>query len=315
MIGEIANSKVQRTRPEAFPKRICRFSILRGPRGEVFRHTNSEMLNRGIKMETMARRRLVLWCGIVCLGCWVAPHAAQAQVADAQVMSQPAQQLMMLANQARAQARAGTLTWDDALANAARAHCLRMAAEGPIAHRYGGEDDLSTRAGKAGAHFDLIEENVAIGPNAAEIHEEWMHSPGHRANLLNAEVNRVGIAVVAARGVLYATADYARGVQRLNQDQVEARVADLVRVSGVTVLSSHSQARAACASSGELAVVPGKLAPGFMMKWQDSELKQLPQQLTAKLASGEYHRAEIGSCPAKYAEGDFTVYRVAVLLY
>ena len=32
--------------------------------------------------------------------------------------------------------------------------------------------------------------------------------PGHRTNLLNPEVDRVGVAVVATRGVLYAVADY-----------------------------------------------------------------------------------------------------------
>ena len=232
-----------------------------------------------------------------------------------QVVPQAAQQLLALANQTRANAGVGALQWDDALAAAARDHCLRMAAEGQIAHRYGGEDDLSTRAGKAGAHFDLIEENVAVGPNAAEIHDEWMHSPGHRANLLNGEVNRVGIAVVAARGVFYATADYARGVQALTQDQVEARVAALVQVSGVTILSNHAQARAACGGNGPLQVGQGQLPPGFMMKWQDSDLKELPKPLTEKLASGQYHRAAIGSCPAQDVEGQFTAYRVAVLLY
>ena len=66
------------------------------------------------------------------------------------------------------------------------------------------------RAGQAGAHFSLIEENVAVGPTPAAIHDGWMHSPGHRTNLLNPEVDRVGIAVVASRGELYAVADYAR---------------------------------------------------------------------------------------------------------
>src|ERR1700739_4063062 len=108
-----------------------------------------------------------------------------------QVMPGAAEQLMALANQSRGQNGAGRLQWDESLAAAARQHCLRMAAEGPIAHRYGGEADVATRTGLAGAHFDLIEENVAVGPTASEIHSEWMHSPGHRSNLLNPDVNRV----------------------------------------------------------------------------------------------------------------------------
>jgi uncharacterized protein YkwD len=68
-----------------------------------------------------------------------------------------------MANEARAQAGVGRLDWDPALAAAALAHCLRMAAEGPISHQYSGEADLSARAAQAGAHFSVIEENVAVG--------------------------------------------------------------------------------------------------------------------------------------------------------
>ena len=128
-----------------------------------------------------------------------------------------AEQMFALANQARAQAGAGT-----AALGSGAGRCRSV----PLpAHGRGGADlaPLWRRAGserrgpaQAGAHFSLIEENVAIGPSAAGIHEEWMNSPGHRTNLLNPEVDRVGIAVVASRGVLYAVADYARAVQSLS---------------------------------------------------------------------------------------------------
>jgi hypothetical protein len=266
-------------------------------------------------MRTVARINFVLWCVVVCFGFHGVTPAASGQTPAGQVVPGAGEQLMALANQARAQAGAAALKWDDSLAAAARAHCLRMAAEGPIAHRYGDEDSLSTRAGKAGARFDLIEENVAIGPTVAEIHEEWMQSPGHRTNLLSRDVNRVGIAVVAARGVLYATADYTRGVEKLTQEQVEARVEQLVRVSGISILPNHTLARAACGTDRGMPVTQGELQPGFVMRWQDSELKQLPQALVDKLGSGQYRKAAVGCCPAQGVEGDFTAYRVAVLLY
>ena len=65
-----------------------------------------------------------------------------------------------------------------------------------------------------------------------------MQSPGHRENMLNPDVDRVGIAVVASRGVLYAAADYARGVASAIATQVEERVAALIRPSGVTILDA-----------------------------------------------------------------------------
>jgi hypothetical protein len=231
------------------------------------------------------------------------------------VLQSDAEQLMALANQSRSASGAEPLKWDGALAVAARKHCLRMAAEGPISHRYPGELDLSERAGQAEAHFSLIEENVAIGPSPAWIHDEWMHSSGHRTNLLNPEVDRVGIAVVASRGVLYAVADYARGVQSLSPSQVEARIAGLIRQKGVAIAGDPGFARAACAMNSGVPNSAGGSPPGFIMRWQDSDMSVLPDALAGRLASGRYHQAAIGSCSPAGVDGTFTAYRVAVLLY
>ena len=240
------------------------------------------------------------------------PAAGQSRVA----VEPGTVQLMALANEARAAVGAPPLRWDNGLAEAARKHCLRMAAEGPLAHRYPGELDLSERAGLAGVHFDLVEENVAIGPTPAEIHDEWMHSTGHRENMLNPDVDRVGIAIVASRGVLYATADYAHGVQQLSQTEVENRIAQLIRPTGVKIVDSHSIARAACTmESGAPRAAAGAEQPGFIMRWQDSDMSHLPKTLTDQLTSGRYREAAVGSCEPSGSAGTFTAYRVAVLLY
>lgn len=226
-----------------------------------------------------------------------------------------AEELFALGNQARAAAGVEPLKWNPALAAAALLHCQRMAAEGEIAHRYGGEADISERAGRAGALFSMVAENVAVGSYPALIHQGWMDSPGHRANLLNPALDRVGIAVVASRGVLYAVADFARAVPALTPAQVEAAIAALIRVSGVTVRGDPSAARATCALERGL---PRSLAgptPLFVMRWQDSDLSHLPPALVSRLASGEYRQAAVGDCAPQGVEGSFTVFRIAVLLY
>jgi hypothetical protein len=204
----------------------------------------------------------------------------------------------------------GPLKWDPALAVAAFKHCQRMAAEGPIAHRYGGEPDVGERAALAGSHFSVIEENVAVGSYPATIHQGWMDSPHHRENLLSPEVDRVGIALVPSRGVLYAVADYAHAVPMLNQPQVEAEVGAQVKAGGVALSQDASDARAYCARGSK-----GGTAPGFMMVWQNADLTVLPQPLTDQLKTRRYRTAAVGSCPAQSIEGAFTAYRVAVLLY
>ncbi|HEX7730510.1 MAG TPA: CAP domain-containing protein [Terracidiphilus sp.] len=246
-------------------------------------------------------------CLLLVLGC----VAAAAQESP-RMMPGAAEQLLALANQARAQAGAGKLAWDAALAEAARLHCLRMAQEGPIAHRYNGEAGLADRAGKAGAHFSLIEENIAVGSSAADIHEGWMNSPGHRENLLNPRVDRVGIAVVEVRGALYAAADYGRGVEALTQTQVEAAFAALLRARGLMVESGTADARTVCMSEGKY---QGNTPPSFLMRWQNSDLTQLPPALVDRLASGRYRKAAVGSCETRNVDAGFTAYRVAVLMY
>jgi hypothetical protein len=185
-----------------------------------------------------------------------------------------------------------------------------MAAEGPIAHRYGGEPDVGERAAQAGSHFSLIEENVAVGPYAAAIHKEWMDSPHHRENLLSPDVDRVGIALVPSRGVLYAVADYARAVSAFNPAEVEAAVGGLVKARGVALLEDTTDARAFCSRGSK-----GGSAPGFLMVWQNADITVLPQPLLDQLANGRYRKAAVGSCAAQGVEGAFTVYRVAVLLF
>lgn len=226
-----------------------------------------------------------------------------------------AEQLYAMANESRAQAGLRRLAWDPALADAAMKHCMRMAAEGPISHRYGGEPDLSERAGTAGAHFSLIEENIAVGSYPAKIHQSWLDSPGHRANLLNPEIDRIGVAVVAAQGVLFAVTDFARGVPVLAPTQVESAVAGLLRAKGVAIRRDTADARAACHLDHGLPSLVGADSPQFVMRWQGADVDRLPSGLEERLASGRYRQAAVGSCPARDVEGAFTAYRVAVLLY
>jgi hypothetical protein len=254
---------------------------------------------------------------VLCLAGVASAVLAQAAGQDGRRASiQPeAWQLVVLANQARAAAGAGQLKWDPALAAAARQHCLRMAAEGPISHQYEGEPDLSERAGQAGARFSMIEENVAFGPTPAAIHDGWMHSPGHRTNLLNPAVDRVGTAVVAGRGGLYAVADYERAVPTLTQSQVEAAVAAKIKANGIAVQRDPAVARAACVTDEGMPRSNSGPQPRFVMRWQGAELSQLQQAMEGRLASGQFRQAAVGSCPPQVQLGAFTAYRIAVLLY
>jgi Cysteine-rich secretory protein family len=265
----------------------------------------------------ISRHALVLSLALIARLVLTHPVLAQepSHIASSTAIQREAWQIVQLANQSRAQAGAGPLQWDAALATAARQHCLRMVAEGSISHQYPGEPEFSKRAAQAGAHFSLIEENVAFASTPSAIHNGWMNSPHHRDNLLNPKVDHVGVAVVAGRNGLYAVADYERAVPVLTQTQEEAEVAGLVKASGVAILPDATLARTSCGAGGALPHPASGPRPRFAMFWEGAQLTRLPQSLVNELATGKYHRASVGSCPKQDQEDAFTAYRIAVLLY
>lgn len=265
-----------------------------------------------IDVSSLAKHILPLLIAVVPLMWFVEVATAQSD----QYLQAEGQRLVALANQARAQAGVPPVRWDPALAQAALKHTRRMVSEGgAIVHDYPGELVLSERAGLSGAHFNLIEENIAVGPTSEEIHDAWMHSKLHRENMLNPEVDRIGIAVIARRGVLYATADFTRVVEAYSPAQVEEQVGSLVARNGVKVMADHSLAREACTASHGFPRVENGAQPSFVMRWQESDLSHLPDNLVRQLASKSFHQAAVGNCPPSGEAGTFTAYRVAVLLY
>lgn len=225
-------------------------------------------------------------------------------------ISPETRQLVMLANQTRAAAGVAPLHWDPALAVAAVQHCMRMATEEQIAHRFEGELEVAERAAQAGARFSLIGENVTAGDTLAEIHGNWMDFPEDRANLLNPEADSVGVAVVSSDGVIYAVAYYAHAVQVLSQAQVEAVIAGLLRAKGLAIVNEAMYARLYCADGTNR-----MSQSSYSFLWQSADLTQLPRPLIDVLTSGHFRKAAVGNCPTHDAIEPYTAYRVAVMLY
>lgn|SRR5262249_39904148 len=88
------------------------------------------------------------------------------------------------------------LRWDEALAAAARKHAREMAKRGALEHTFPGEPTLPSRATKTGARFISISENIARAASAKVAHKEFMNSPNHKANILDSEIDLVGIGAV-----------------------------------------------------------------------------------------------------------------------
>jgi hypothetical protein len=221
------------------------------------------------------------------------------------------QYLLAAANQERAAHGLGPVRLDEHLSLAARLHAYQMADRRTISHQFEGEPDLAARASDAGAHFSLITENVAEASNSAKIHELWMASDGHRANLLDSGVDTVGIAVVQRRGQLYAVEDFAHSVAQLSIAQQEGQVARLLAAAGIRMTDETADARQTCTMSTGFV---GSRQPGFVMRYSSSNLDRLPDQLMSRLQSGQYREAAVGACVTG-KQTPFSGYNVAVMLF
>jgi uncharacterized protein YkwD len=202
------------------------------------------------------------------------------------------------------------LTWDSNLAEAARLHVQRMADANTISHQLPGEPDMKTRITESGARFSMVAENVAVGASPATIHDGWMHSPGHRANILDPQLTAVGIASVRGSGGLFAVQDFSRAVVSLSREEQEKKVSAQLTALGLNVSDSTKDARNNCNAN---AAIPGAQSVSIL-RFETSDLSKLPDEIVKKIKSGAFRKAAVGACEAHDAPG-FAHFRIAVVLY
>jgi len=234
------------------------------------------------------------------------PMAAPAQDKP----SGPERKLFDSANHERKELGLAPLQWDAALASAAQGHAETMAQHNAISHQFPGEPDFSRRTRDAGAHFTIIAENVAVGPDADEIHDAWMKSPGHRRNLLDPELTALGVSVVKRDGQLFAVEDFSRAVIALSLKDQEGKVSAQLRAKRLQVLQDSADARRACKGG----ILPAAGRPQFVLRYSVSSLDILPTPLQQKIGTRRYKTAAVGACPSEDEKG-FDTYKVAVILF
>ena len=124
-----------------------------------------------------------------------APPAPAAAPADPSAEGQ----VLALVNAERAAAGCGALSADSGLASVARAHSADMRDRGFFDHVNLDGLDPFDRAERAG--ISARAENIAYGQaDAAEVMTAWMNSSGHRANILNCSLTRLGVGVAEGAG-------------------------------------------------------------------------------------------------------------------
>lgn len=256
-----------------------------------------------VAQRFMKRGNIFSWAGIaIFVFVSVAAHGQE---------SGPAQILFESANRERAGNGLALLKWDPTLAAAAHQHAQRMAAQNTLSHQLPGEPDMQARAKQAGAGFSSLAENVAEGPSAESIHKQWMHSPPHRANLLDPQLNSIGIATVKRDGTFFAVEDFSLATQKLSVDEQEGIVEEKLTSRGLHLLNYRADARRSCTMDRGYA---GSYTPSFVLHYATPDLQTLPDMLKQRIQTGKYKSAAVGACQSNSKLG-FSNYRIAVLLF
>jgi uncharacterized protein YkwD len=131
---------------------------------------------------------------IVGVCCPPAPSAAQSRHESA-ASSSVAADVITLTNIERTHYRRSALRANPRLMRAAQLQADQMAQASHMAHvlpdaQYPRTED---RIAAANYRWRMLGENVAFGQaNAAKVVDSWMHSPGHRTNILNATFTEMG---------------------------------------------------------------------------------------------------------------------------
>ena len=229
----------------------------------------------------------------------------------AQRLTENERTLFDAANNERAQRSLPALQWDESLAAAARKHANRMAFYNILEHQLSGEPDLRARLTEAGARFSMIAENIAVAPNPETIHAGWMHSPGHRRNILDPRLAAVGIAAVRGTGGLFAVQDFSLPVTVLSIEQQEKKVISLMTAAGMRRVTASDDARITCEMDRGISASITRSVQA--MRFEVSDLSKLPEGVEKNLRGQSFQKAEVGACRASNAPG-FAHYRVAILL-
>ncbi|GIF05227.1 CAP domain-containing protein [Actinoplanes siamensis] len=159
-------------------------------------------------------RRFALAALVVPAAAGVVTTASSAEAAPVRAEVKASEQalqadLVRLTNEQRAQHGCPALSVDARLTEAARGHSAWMARTGSFSHTGDGGSTFVARV-KAAGYRSPSAENIAWGyRSAAEVMNAWMHSAGHRSNILNCQSTTVGVgAVHAANGAPYYTQDF-----------------------------------------------------------------------------------------------------------
>ncbi len=125
---------------------------------------------------------------------------ANPPVADAAIDSSREADFVALINVERAKKDLPALSVRNDLRDVARSHSVRMAAESRLHHNPNFAQEIT--------NWRVVAENVGRGSTVSSLHNAFMASEGHRANILNERVTEIGVGVEVRSGQIWVTHNF-----------------------------------------------------------------------------------------------------------
>ncbi len=237
--------------------------------------------------------------------------------------SEPERKLFDLANQARIEAGLAPLQADEGLTQAARAHAAAMAAQQQLSHQLSGEPALPQRlAANSKLHLDVAGENVAYAGTVEQAAENLMHSPQHRENLLSADYNVAGFAVVQSGPRLYVVQDFGHSLPTLSVNQADyaiaagiTRMRSEVRLSQLRQMDGAAAKSTACAMAHADSLKTQSPQGRYIMRYTAMQPDNLPTGISQIISDRSVNSFVEGTCYAKTASYPNGAYWVALIFY
>lgn len=117
-------------------------------------------------------------------------------VKNGSIDEQAEQEMFRLVNTERAKAGLNPVAFDTALREVARNHSEDMFSQGYFSHQSRDGRSPFDRMEDANVEFGYAGENLALAPSTPLAMQGLMNSPGHRANILSPNFNKIGIGVI-----------------------------------------------------------------------------------------------------------------------
>lgn len=238
-----------------------------------------------------ARRIVVRWFGVLAITALLASGFAVSSATPATAAGENT--ILTLVNEARADNNLGPLKLNSSISSVSTAWAKQMAANGAMTHN----PDFSTQIPSG---WSRAAENVARGwSTPTAVHNAWMNSSGHRANILG-DYTDIGIAFLTINGTTWAVqnfgkygasvpapaAETAPGVDRLSgasrystavaiSQEYDPGVNVVYVTTGVNYPDALSAAPAAAKQGGPLLLTPPSGLPSIVR----SEIERLKPNL------------------------------------